>query len=122
MSVENYQVRAYAAAALGDDRRMVLVIDTDRFLTAELGEAVHRKIQAGLDAERWKVKTVAEVCEDVRRILDLGTIGQDPSNLDFYRSRPFDHIPAFEALAPVQKVPPVIAHAPPARRGRWSRG
>lgn len=79
-----------------------------------------RRIETG--PALWQLKTADEVYEDVRRFLDSGTAGQDPPHLDFFRSRPFDHIPADAALAPVRKVPPVVAHAPPARRGRWSRG
>lgn len=71
---------------------------------------------------RWEVKTPAEVWADCRRLVDEATTGQDPSNVDFFRSRPFPDLAALEAKPQARKVPPVIAHAPPARRGRWSRG
>jgi len=129
MTRENRQVWIYASGArdfLLDGERRFAVIDTDALLA---GASAHELVQRWRDDPRnvairdaWEQKTDAEVADDVRAMLAKVSPGQDPPYLWFVRSRPDDFDPAlFRATVP-QKVPPVVAHAPPARRGRWARG
>lgn len=130
----------------------VLVIDTDRFLDADFSKLEARLLHAGLRFETsvsgqgghvwivgtptgrpsayaglWAQKTPAEVFADAKAGFALmfgedRAAEQDRLLAEFARSRPFDALTALGEGPKAGKVPPVIAHAPPARRGRWSRG
>jgi len=126
----------------------VLVIDTGAFLDMDFSKLEARLLHAGLRfetsvsgqgghvwivgtptgrpsvyAELWAQKTPAEVFANVAALMPGDRVaGQDRFLAEFIRSRPFGDFPTLEPLTQAGKVPPVIAHAPPARRGRWSRG
>jgi len=129
----------------------VLVIDTGVFLDMDLSKLEARVLNLyatsgdpqalqGDDRRYWLVGTPtgrpsaydtcpawaqmsgAAVLADLRRLVTNAKAGQDPPYLEFVRSRPFPDFVPLEAEPQARKVPPVVAHAPPARRGRWSRG
>lgn len=90
------------------------------------------EMQAHAMVESWRQQNPAAVqawaaqqnaiADEVEANLKRIITGQDRADDLWNRSRPFDALTALGEGPKAGKVPPVIAHAPPARRGRWSRG
>lgn len=100
----------------------VWILEADLFLeiTTPTGRraSIYDDLRQDLDGER----RYAVVGTPTGRTAGDMKTGQDRLQALAERSRPLEPLPMLRLDPQAEKVPPVVAHAPPARRGRWARG